>query len=388
MRKQEIVEYFEEVETSRAYKGYFCSIPEAISIVVLGNICGLRNISQIHQWAESDNVSGFLKEKFGLQEVLEGIEDTRRRRSVWYPLYEVLFIMLTAVICGATSYAKVEMFGKSNLMDNIVLAIEDRADTVIRQAEELYKSPVYKYPGSYARENGELEQYRASNKANIACREAIEKAVNEHYSHNCLDSKAAVKDVVGKFGYDRTLYVLAVTVRRMDWDGRISSKNKEWARTMPVFEDPDGWGNDRNACFVVSQCHPGLTNMFITEARHEYLLSLPLTKEDIKAEALNILCKFQDTREPNSPNGTHYMAQISPDFLARAKDTDRLMAMLPFQSLSFSTLEGRRGTYALITRDEDRFQKLVLRKPSVRKKLQQPLPDSPAAKKKPKEQER
>ena len=277
-----------------------------------------------------------------------------------------------------------------NFMDNIVSAIEDRADTVIRQAEELYKSPVYKYPGSYARENGELEQYRASNKANIACREAIEKAVNEHYSHNCLDSKAAVKDVVEKFGYDRTLYVLAVTVRRMDWDGRISSKNKEWARTVPVIEDPDGWGNDRNACFVVSQCHPGLTNMFITEARHEYLLSLPLTKEDIKAEALNILCNFQDAREPNSPNGTHYMAQISPDFLARAKtkDTDRLMAMLPFQSLSFSILEGREGRYALITRDENRFQKLVLRKPSVRKKLQQPLPDSPTAKKKPREQER
>ena len=51
--------------------------------------------------------------QLSLQEVLEGIEDTRRERSVWYPLYEVLFIMLTAVICGATSYAKVEMFGKS-----------------------------------------------------------------------------------------------------------------------------------------------------------------------------------------------------------------------------------------------------------------------------------
>ena len=51
--------------------------------------------------------------KLSLQEVLEGIKDTRREKSVWYPLYEVLFIMLTAVICGATSYAKVEMFGKS-----------------------------------------------------------------------------------------------------------------------------------------------------------------------------------------------------------------------------------------------------------------------------------
>ena len=51
--------------------------------------------------------------KLSLQEVLKGIEDTRREKSVWYPLHEVLFIMLTAVICGATSYAKVEMFGKS-----------------------------------------------------------------------------------------------------------------------------------------------------------------------------------------------------------------------------------------------------------------------------------
>lgn len=51
--------------------------------------------------------------KLSLVEVLEGIEDTRRARSVMYPLHEVLVIMLLAVICGATSYAKVEMFGKS-----------------------------------------------------------------------------------------------------------------------------------------------------------------------------------------------------------------------------------------------------------------------------------
>ncbi len=51
--------------------------------------------------------------KLSLMEVLEGIEDTRRDRSVMYPLHEVLIIMLLAVICGATSYAKVEMFGKS-----------------------------------------------------------------------------------------------------------------------------------------------------------------------------------------------------------------------------------------------------------------------------------
>ena len=45
--------------------------------------------------------------KLGLLEVLEGLKDER----LWYPLHEVLFIFLTAVICGVTSYAKVEIFG-------------------------------------------------------------------------------------------------------------------------------------------------------------------------------------------------------------------------------------------------------------------------------------
>ena len=51
--------------------------------------------------------------KLALADVLEGIEDTRRKNSVMYPLHEVLIIMLLAVICGATSYAKIEMFGNS-----------------------------------------------------------------------------------------------------------------------------------------------------------------------------------------------------------------------------------------------------------------------------------
>ena len=67
------------------------------------------------------------------------------------------------------------------------------------------------------------------------------------------------------------------------------------------------------------------------------------------------------------------------------------MAMLPFQTLSLSGLEGRKGTFALISKDEDRFQKLILRRPSVRKKLQeQPAADAPkpSAKGRPKDPER
>ena len=45
--------------------------------------------------------------KLSLEEILEGIEDSRRSNSVIYPLHEVLFIMLVAIICGATSYSKI-----------------------------------------------------------------------------------------------------------------------------------------------------------------------------------------------------------------------------------------------------------------------------------------
>ena len=69
MKRERIVEYFEDVELTREYDGYFCSIAEAISIVVLGSICGLRNVSQIHQWAESERTSELLKEEFGINHI-------------------------------------------------------------------------------------------------------------------------------------------------------------------------------------------------------------------------------------------------------------------------------------------------------------------------------
>lgn len=125
--------------------------------------------------------------------------------------------------------------------------------------------PVYKYPASHAQEHDELTVYRASNKANMACKEAIEAAIRDHYHDNRLGSDA-VKQVEEQFGYDRVFHVLAVTVQQKDWDGRISSDNKAWAKTVPVFENPDAWGTDRN-CYLVVNSHPGLTDLFLSQAR-------------------------------------------------------------------------------------------------------------------------
>lgn len=69
MKSNGITEYYEDVETEEKYDGYFCSVSEAITIVILGSICGLKNVSQIHQWASNDRVSKFLMEEFGINHV-------------------------------------------------------------------------------------------------------------------------------------------------------------------------------------------------------------------------------------------------------------------------------------------------------------------------------
>lgn len=87
------------------------------------------------------------------------------------------------------------------------------------------------------------------------------------YRDNSL-GREGVQQVMEQFGLERVQYVLANTVRQMDWDERFSRDNKAWANLFPVHEDKDHWGNDRNLDFVVS-AHPGLTDLFTTQVRRE-----------------------------------------------------------------------------------------------------------------------
>ena len=52
--------------------------------------------------------------------------------------------------------------------------------------------------------------YNLSYQANSACKEAIEQTISAHYAENRLDTEAAVKDVLEKFGdvYKRQILIL------------------------------------------------------------------------------------------------------------------------------------------------------------------------------------
>ena len=130
-------------------------------------------------------------------------------------------------------------------MDVIRDSIESRADDVCR-----------------AREHRELEQYRASNNANLQCKESIEAAVREHFDGMYLSHDAA-KGVIETYGMERVAMVLANTVQLQDWDGRYSRRNKEWAKTIPN-DNPE-----TVRCGYALNSHPAVLDGFIDLVREE-----------------------------------------------------------------------------------------------------------------------
>ena len=147
-------------------------------------------------------------------------------------------------------------------MDVVRDSIENRADDVCRAKEELRTTTTYSHTAAYASEHGEREQYRASNRANLQCKEAIEAAVREHFDGMYLSHDAA-KGVIETYGMERVSMVLSNTVRLQDWDGRYSRRNKEWAKTIPN-DNPE-----TVRCGYVLNSHPAVLDGFIDLVREK-----------------------------------------------------------------------------------------------------------------------
>ena len=128
--------------------------------------------------------------------------------------------------------------------------------------EGLKQIEVYRQNASYARQHGEMAVYQRSNVANVACRNAIEEAIRQHFDGMRLDVRGA-KKVLETFGAPRVLLVLANTVQQKAWDGRFSMENRKWAQTyeLPVDEELAG---DRRSAYVV-QSHPAVLDGFMQE---------------------------------------------------------------------------------------------------------------------------
>jgi len=178
-------------------------------------------------------------------------------------------------------------------METLWSCIENRANDLLKQQAEQYKSPMYPHSVTYAKENGELEAYFASRKIMIACKEAIEDSIREQYSDNRLHEGGA-KKMIDTFGAERVAAVLAVTCIHRDWDGRISARNKEWAKSVPLIEDIDRFGDDRNLELALGQTHSGLVDLFITEFRREITKEKTVEKVSDKAKRPSVLVQLKN----------------------------------------------------------------------------------------------
>ena len=139
-------------------------------------------------------------------------------------------------------------------------AQEQTAEATVTAMPMYHDVPVYRETANYAYEAGELEAYRASRDANMACKEAIEAVISENYVDYRLSTRVAVEMVLDQFSEERVQYVLANTVQHNLHDGRYHAENKDWAGGISVCDDD-------SSSFIVSQVHPGLVNLFINQFR-------------------------------------------------------------------------------------------------------------------------
>lgn len=129
------------------------------------------------------------------------------------------------------------------------------------QNEATRSISLYRQSGEYAREHGELDAFRASRQANVACKEAIEAAIRAGFDGMHLTADA--KGVLAEFGPERVTYVLAATIQSKDWDERFSRSNKAWAAAVPMFERED------RRCSYIVNIHSTVVDGFVSMVRKE-----------------------------------------------------------------------------------------------------------------------
>lgn len=108
-----------------------------------------------------------------------------------------------------------------------------------------------------------------------SCIDLINLAISENYDGRSLSDKA-VEDVMSLFNNETISTVLAHTIRSINYDGRISSQNKEWANSVLSNIDEN---LDILLDYTISS-HAGLINIFTNEFRMEELKNIIIQNEN------------------------------------------------------------------------------------------------------------
>lgn len=134
---------------------------------------------------------------------------------------------------------------------------------------------IYRNTAAYARENGEIQKWRDSKAENIACRDAVDRAVAENFDGAHLKTEEILDNVIAAYGKERVELILAATIQEKAHDGRFSRDNKEWAASVPM---PEG----EKTYLVSDRTHPILLDALAQEYRVNYSEKKPSVMDKLK----------------------------------------------------------------------------------------------------------
>ena len=123
--------------------------------------------------------------------------------------------------------------------------------------------PIYYNSTEYAREHGELEQYRNTSKECQTCCRDIETIISARFDGMHL-AHEAITEALTIHGAELVGLVLSSTVIDKEWDGRFSRSNKEWAHTVRQLDRNPG-----SFLPTIINTHPAILNGFIDMYRRE-----------------------------------------------------------------------------------------------------------------------
>lgn len=126
--------------------------------------------------------------------------------------------------------------------------------------------PLYRRTYREALERGEADACERSFRANIACRDAIEQTLSEGTRNGVLRA-SGTREILDRFGEERTAFVLANTLQKHSRDSRYSVSNRAWGASVPVPDDRNAFGADRNLYFMIDRCNARLADVFVTQTR-------------------------------------------------------------------------------------------------------------------------
>lgn len=131
---------------------------------------------------------------------------------------------------------------------------------------------IYKNNLEYAKKNGEREQYLQNlelcDKCGAFIRHSI--AVNFNFTTKYLDVKTITAEVTEKYGFERTMLMLALRVDSLKNDGRVDIANKEWAQKFLV-NYPNAEELRKIADRVFENAHPALLDSVAEEVRFTFM---------------------------------------------------------------------------------------------------------------------